>query len=141
MLLNLLNQCVHFTNVAIQLVEPCLLGLVGEANVRWLQTALEIEAFAPTRFGCSIQIVEKGKQLIEVPLSDRIILVIVTCGTLYRQSHECGAHRRDAVDHVARKALLRQRGSTIDDQVQPIETRCNQLVASRDPDKDRPLSW
>ena len=63
------------------------------------------------------QIIKEGKQGIKIFLANRIIFMIMTLGTLYRQAHKGGSHRSDAINHIARITLFWWCGTGINYQV------------------------
>ena len=65
-----LNLCsVSFVDPAVQLREPRLLRFACQADVRRLQPSLEVRSLPASGFRCAVQVVEEGKQLVEVPAS------------------------------------------------------------------------
>ena len=84
-----------------------------------------------TGFRRCINIIEESEQGVKVLLGERIIFVIVTGGAMDRHPHEGGANGGDTIDHVLEETLLGQRGPAVDNEMQSIETRSNELVAGR----------
>ena len=56
-----------------------------------------------------VEVVEHCEQLVKLPLTDRVILVIVTTGAAQREPHPDRAHRLHAIDDVLRPPLLVER--------------------------------
>ncbi len=105
--------------------------LSRQFQIGFLQATFEIQSAAASGFRAAVKVVEEGEQLIEITLRDRIVFVVVADGTFQGESHERGPNGADAVDHVPREALFGQRRATVDDQMQPIETRRDQLIGRR----------
>ncbi len=75
-------------------------------------------------------IIEERPQLIELALTDRIVLVIVANRTAGCEPKEHGRRGFDAVDHVADIQFFRNRTAFRRRDVAAIETGRNQLIAS-----------
>ena len=113
------------------------LGALGDLprrrqlDVRTMQAAAEVEPAPAARLGRRVEVVEERCEAEVVPLRDRVELVIVALGAADGQSEEDGSERVGPVDDVASEALLGQRRADVDDQVQPVKPRRDELVRAR----------
>ena len=83
---------------------------------------LQAVLWATARFRRRVDVVEEGEQRVEVLLRQRVVFVVVAGCAVNAHSHEGGSHRGDPVDDVLEEALLGQGGSTVDDQVETVES-------------------
>ena len=71
--------------------------------------------------------IEEGVKLIELPLLDGVVLVIVAARAPHGHPHPNRGRGLDAIDHVLVEVLLRDSSPFVVDHVIAVETRCDLL--------------